>query len=144
MTGGPGAATEGPAHRPGGTAPGRASPYLWLAAAAGATLALAAVALSLPEAFGGFAWLLGLLASLPVVAWFLALRRLTGLGEGWSRTTWGAVALLAYLAVGLAYSLGRLAVLGTVGAWLVPLFWPSLAVVDLAYALDLTTGTLGN
>lgn len=140
----PRAATEGPAPEPGRTASGRASPYLWLGAAAGATLVLVVVALVLPTGLAGLSWFLGALASIPMLAWFLALRRLTRLGEGWSRTTWGAAALLAYLAVGLVYSLGRLAVFGAVGAWTVPLFWPSLAVVDLAYALDLTTGTLGN
>lgn len=116
---------------------------MWLAAAVGATVVLAILAMSLPNSLGWLSLLVGTLASLPMLAWFLALRRWTHFAEGWPDFRWHASALLAYVIIGIAYAGVRWGVTGSVGAYTVPLMWPALLVIDAGCALDAWTCAFG-
>lgn len=118
-----------------GRAGPRGSPYPWLAGALAATLLLAGLALTWRPGQAGVPLLLGALASVPLPAWLLGLRRWTCLGQGWSRGAWVAAVLAGYVGIGLLYSAARLALTGSVGALTVPLLWPTLLVADAGCAL---------
>lgn len=124
--------------RPPGRGAGlRDSPHAWLAAVLSATVLLAGLAMALPPDPTWLPLLLGTLASVPVPAWLVGLRRWTPLAQRWPLGSWITAVVAAHVAAGLVYTAARFALTGGVGAWTVPLLWPTLLVADAGCALAL-------